>query len=212
MNFDLPTSIYEELHQDDGYRPNIGIVLMNRFGKVLWARRASRDGWQFPQGGIKRNESLEDALFRELYEEVGLADHQVNMLAHTSGWLRYDLPGHYRRRVRPQRRGAPFRGQKQIWCLLALLDDDSEVCLSATRKPEFDKWVWTEWWSAVQQIVDFKRPVYESVWSELNPFLSSYMSFWFPERGGSKSDTETDASDGSRAIHPTTSVKTPSSR
>lgn len=185
MNFDLPTSIYEELREDDGYRPNIGIVLTNRIGKVLWARRASRDGWQFPQGGIKRNESLEDALFRELYEEVGLADHQVDMLAHTSEWLRYDLPRHYRRRAR-QRSGAPFRGQKQIWCLLALLDDDSEVCLSATRNPEFDKWIWTEWRSAVQQIVDFKRPVYESVWSELNPFMSSYVNFWLLEHGRSK--------------------------
>lgn len=196
MNFDLPTSIYEELHQDDGYRPNIGIVLMNRFGKVLWARRSSRDGWQFPQGGIKRNESLEDALFRELYEEVGLVDHQVDMLAHTSDWLRYDLPRNYRRRV-PQRGTTRFRGQKQIWCLLAMLDDDSEVCLSATKKPEFDKWIWADWWFAVQQIVDFKRPVYESVWSELNPTLSSYMKYWFPESGrsGSKPATKPDVSE-----------------
>lgn len=180
MSFNLPTSIYEELHQDDGYRPNIGIVLMNRFGKVLWARRTTRDGWQFPQGGVKRNESLEDALFRELYEEVGLEDHQVSMLAHTSGWLRYDLPRNYLRRAR-RRGNTRFRGQKQIWCLLALMGDDSQVCLSASVKPEFDKWIWTDWWSAVQDIVDFKRPVYESVWLELNPFLSTYMNFWFPE-------------------------------
>lgn len=181
MSFDLPIGIYEELHRDDGYRPNIGIVLMNRFGKVLWARRASRDGWQFPQGGIKRHETLDDALFRELYEEVGLGDHQVDMLAHTSGWLRYDLPNSYLKRAR-QRGNTRFRGQKQIWCLLALLGDDSQVCLSASKKPEFDKWVWADWWFAVQQIVDFKRPVYESVWLELNPFLSSYKNFWFAQR------------------------------
>ncbi|MBS1269099.1 MAG: RNA pyrophosphohydrolase [Gammaproteobacteria bacterium] len=180
MNFNLPHSIYEELRRDDGYRPNIGMILMNCFGKVLWARRASRDGWQFPQGGIERNESFEDALLRELYEEVGLGVHQVNMLAHTLRWMHYDLPGSYLKRAR--RRGdSKFRGQKQIWCLLVLLGDDSQVCLSASKKPEFDKWIWTDWWTAVQQIVDFKRPVYESVWSELNPFLSTYMNFWFPE-------------------------------
>lgn len=181
MSFDLPTSIYEELHWDDGYRPNIGIVLMNRFGKVLWARRTNRDGWQFPQGGIKADETLDEALFRELYEEVGLEDQHVNMLGHTSRWLRYDLPKSYLRRTR-QRGNAKFRGQKQIWCLLALRGDDSQVCLSASRKPEFDKWVWADWWFAVQQIVDFKRPVYESVWMELNPFINGYMNFWLPGR------------------------------
>lgn len=195
MSFDLPASIYEELNRDDGYRPNIGIVLMNRFGKVLWARRATRDGWQFPQGGVKRNESLRDALFRELYEEVGLEDHQVAMLAHTSDWLRYDLPRNYLRRAR-QRGNTRFRGQKQIWCLLALLGDDSQVCLSASVKPEFDKWVWTDWWSAVQEIVDFKRPVYESVWTELNPFLSAYKNFWFPDtRRGAKRASNTNRSE-----------------
>lgn len=182
MSFDLPHSIYEELRRDDGYRPNIGIVLMNRFGKVLWARRAGRDGWQFPQGGIEDHESLEEALFRELYEEVGLEESHVNLLAHTSRWMRYDLPRGYLKRAR-QRGDTKFRGQKQIWCLLALKGDDSKVCLSATKKPEFDMWVWTDWWNAVQQIVDFKRPVYESVWLELNPFLSTYMNFWFPETG-----------------------------
>lgn len=177
MSFDLPNSIYEELVRDDGYRPNIGMILMNRFGKVLWARRASRDGWQFPQGGIKRNESLDGALFRELYEEIGLAGHQVGMLAHTSRWLRYDLPDCYLRRTR-RRGNTSFRGQKQIWCLLALRGDDSDVCLSASTKPEFDRWIWTDWWSAVEQIVDFKRPVYESVWTELNPSVKAHMSFW----------------------------------
>jgi len=170
------------MRRDDGYRPNIGIVLMNRFGKVLWARRAGRDGWQFPQGGVEHHESLEDALFRELYEEVGLQDCHVSLLAHTSRWMRYDLPRNFLRRAR-QRGDRKFRGQKQIWCLLALNGDDSLVSLSATKKPEFDMWVWTDWWSAVQQIVDFKRPVYESVWLELNPLLSSYMNFWLPEAG-----------------------------
>lgn len=176
MPLKLSESIYQELHSDDGYRPNIGIVLGNRHGKVLWARRSRRDGWQFPQGGVRRHETIEQALFRELYEEVGLKDHHVRLLGHTSGWLRYDLPKPYMNRIR-QRKGKKFRGQKQIWCLLEMLGDDSEVCLSTSEKPEFVQWVWADWWTAVEEIVDFKRQVYESVWSELNPLYKSYMNY-----------------------------------
>ena len=64
----------------DGYRPNVGIILCNDRGEVLWARRCGRDGWQFPQGGINRGESPEQALYRELREEVGLAPDAVDAL------------------------------------------------------------------------------------------------------------------------------------
>ena len=54
----------------DGFRPNVGLILTNELGQVLWARRIGQDSWQFPQGGIQRNESPEQALYRELHEEV----------------------------------------------------------------------------------------------------------------------------------------------
>ena len=77
----------------DGFRANVGIVVANDRGQVLWARRVGgRDAWQFPQGGINRGESPEDALYRELFEEVGLAGDAVDLLACTLGWLRYRLP------------------------------------------------------------------------------------------------------------------------
>ena len=82
----------------DGYRPNVGIVLSNDRGQVLWARRVGgQDHWQFPQGGIDSRESVEDALYRELYEEVGLQPGSVEILARTNGWLRYRLPRRMRR-------------------------------------------------------------------------------------------------------------------
>lgn len=56
----------------DGYRPNVGIILTNRDGKLLWARRIRQDAWQFPQGGIRRRETPEQAMYRELAEEIGL--------------------------------------------------------------------------------------------------------------------------------------------
>ena len=55
----------------DGFRPNVGIIVANTCGQVLWARRAGQNAWQFPQGGIKADESPEQALFRELNENHG---------------------------------------------------------------------------------------------------------------------------------------------
>lgn len=153
---------------DDGYRRNVGIILLNRSNQVFWARRSQHDGWQFPQGGVQHDETPEQALYRELYEEVGLTRCQVKIVARTNGWLRYDLPGRYRRRSRS---GKTLRGQKQIWFLLTLLGDESAVCLDVSERPEFDEWMWIDYWSAVDNIIEFKRSVYETALSELEHYL-----------------------------------------
>ena len=77
---------------DDGYRPNVGIVICNRDGQVVWARRYGQHSWQFPQGGINAGETPEQAMYRELYEEVGLSRKDVRILSSTRNWLRYKLP------------------------------------------------------------------------------------------------------------------------
>src|SRR5690554_407736 len=81
----------------DGFRPNVGIILCNGDNQVLWAQRAQHDSWQFPQGGIKSNETPEQAAYRELMEEVGLSPGHVQLLATSRGWLRYRLPKRYLR-------------------------------------------------------------------------------------------------------------------
>jgi putative (di)nucleoside polyphosphate hydrolase len=152
----------------DGYRPNVGIVLSNDRGQVLWARRVGgHDAWQFPQGGINEDESLEDALFRELYEEVGLGSDSVEILARTRGWLRYRLP----RRLRRYNSAPGFKGQKQKWFLLRMLAEDEVVQVDATGKPEFDHWQWVSYWYPIRQVVDFKRDVYRRALTELVPHL-----------------------------------------
>ena len=77
---------------DDGYRPNVGIIVANEQGQVLWAKRIGQEAWQFPQGGIRSAESPEEALYRELKEEIGLDPGHVEVLASTRGWLKYRLP------------------------------------------------------------------------------------------------------------------------
>ncbi len=151
----------------DGYRPNVGIILTNARGEVFWARRCRCDGWQFPQGGIHREETVEQALFRELYEEVGLARSHVEIRGRTRGWLHYDLPPAYRRSTGSRQ----FRGQKQVWFLLRLIGTDADVRLDCSAAPEFDCWRWVDYWSPLDSIVAFKRDVYQSALTELAPLL-----------------------------------------
>ena len=155
-----------------GYRSNVGIVVTNDRGQVLWARRVGgHDAWQFPQGGILRDESPETALYRELYEEVGVRRGSVEIVASTRGWLRYRLPKRYLRHNSRPTSAPRFVGQKQKWFLLRLLGDDSLVNLECSRKPEFDHWSWVSYWYPLTRVVSFKRNVYRRVLREFAPSL-----------------------------------------
>ena len=151
----------------EGYRPNVGIVILNGNNKVLWAKRAAEDAWQFPQGGINEGESLEEAMYRELMEEVGLSPNHVEIIGQTKDWLRYDVPRQWVRRDGYAR----YRGQKQIWFLLKFIGKDSDILLTNSQNPEFDSWRWDDFWSPLQQVVDFKREVYEKALNELSAYL-----------------------------------------
>ena len=151
----------------DGYRPNVGIILCNDRGRLLWARRIGQDAWQFPQGGIRVDETPREALFRELNEELGLRPEHVEVIGNTRGWLRYRLPRRYIR----QNDKPVCIGQKQIWYLLRLLADDGDVCLSVSPRPEFDHWRWVSYWYPVRNVVPFKRRVYARALRELAPLL-----------------------------------------
>ena len=151
----------------EGYRPNVGIILANRRNEVFWGKRIREDFWQFPQGGIDKGETPEQAMFRELHEEVGLKPEHVRIIGRTRDWLRYDVPKHWVRREWRDR----YRGQKQIWFLLRLVGRDSDVRLRAAARPEFDAWRWTTYWIPLDTVIEFKRDVYESALKELSHLL-----------------------------------------
>ena len=151
----------------EGFRPNVGIILLNRKNQVFWGKRIRTHSWQFPQGGIDRGESPEQAMFRELREEVGLLPHHVRIVARTRDWLRYEVPDRF---IRREARGH-YRGQKQIWYLLQLVAGDWELDLRATDHPEFDAWRWNDYWVPLDVVVEFKRGVYEMALTELARFL-----------------------------------------
>lgn len=151
----------------EGFRPNVGIIVCNGDGRVLWARRRAQNAWQFPQGGINGGESPEEAMFRELHEEVGLREPDVRVLACTQGWLRYHLPDRYIR----QRENPRCIGQKQKWFLLKLVSGDDRIDLTVMRRPEFEDWAWVSYWYPLNQVIDFKRNVYLNALKQLAPAL-----------------------------------------
>jgi putative (di)nucleoside polyphosphate hydrolase len=153
----------DKLIDEEGFRPNVGIILANDHGRLLWARRVGQDAWQFPQGGIARGESPEEALYRELQEEIGLTQEAVRVMACTRGWLRYRLP---RRYIRKGQQPLCI-GQKQKWFLLHMLADDDAVRVDLHAKPEFDHWRWVSYWYPLTQVIPFKREVYRSALKEL---------------------------------------------
>ena len=154
---------------ENGFRANVGIILADGAGSVFWARRVGQDAWQFPQGGIRQHESAEEAMYRELNEEVGLSADAVTVVAGTRGWLRYRLPD----RLLRHGSGPLCIGQKQKWFLLHYQGDDAAIQLNSHQKPEFDHWQWVSYWYPVDQVVTFKREVYRRALKELSRAHSS---------------------------------------
>ena len=152
----------------NGYRSNVGIILLNSKNEVFWGKRIKQDSWQFPQGGIKAGESPEQAMYRELTEEVGLFPRHVQIIGRTRDWLRYDVPDQW---IKRDWRGN-YRGQKQIWYLLRLVGRDCDVSLRASVRPEFDAWRWNHYWVELESVVEFKRQVYRQALTELARLIS----------------------------------------
>ena len=153
----------------DGYRKNIGIILCNSKNELLICKRLKEDSWQFPQGGFEENESSESAMFRELFEEIGLQKNDIVILGKTKKWLKYDLPKKYQRKTNNQL----CVGQKQIWFLLRLISNDQSINLRTSKKPEFDAWEWVSEKKPLEIVISFKKNVYVKALNELLPIIKN---------------------------------------
>lgn len=159
-----------KLVDKDGFRANVAMVISNGRGQVLLAKRVGQKAWQFPQGGIDQGESAQQALFRELYEEVGLKSDDVKIVQQCKRWLRYHIP------EKMQRKNVTPRciGQKQRWFFLQLVGDQKKINFNATGHPEFDAWEWVSYWYPINQVISFKQNVYRQALAEFAPINARF--------------------------------------
>tara|TARA_B100001057_G_scaffold105602_1_gene103168 strand:- start:2910 stop:3404 length:495 start_codon:yes stop_codon:yes gene_type:complete len=157
------------------YRPNVGIIIFNRDGKILWCKRKQGDGWQFPQGGIDKGESPLEALYRETYEEVGLKEHQIKIIRENERWIDYDVP---KDRV-PKYfsfKNRRFKGQTQKWFLAEFLGNNEDINLSVHSQIEFSEWTWSSYWHPITGGIEFKRDAYRKALNDLFPYYQDYLN------------------------------------
>tara|TARA_B100000945_G_scaffold303225_1_gene287548 strand:- start:680 stop:1165 length:486 start_codon:yes stop_codon:yes gene_type:complete len=149
--------------KEEGYRLNVGIIVVNNEGEVLLCKRRGMNSWQFPQGGIDKNEDPLEAAKRELYEEVGISSKYIKLIKSSSNWYKYDVPKKSRRKILVSKK---FKGQQQKWFLFKLKEN---IKISFENDPdnEFENFKWVSYWYPLTVIVSFKEAVYRKVLNEL---------------------------------------------
>jgi len=162
---------YQEDWGDPNYRQGVGMILINHENKIFVAQRLDtrEDAWQMPQGGIGKNEELDQAMLRELVEEIGTRN--VEIIAKAKKWYRYDFPDELASRLWAGR----YKGQEQLWYALRFRGEDKEINIH-TYHPEFRTWKWASKDEVMDLIVPFKRELYTKVFDELWPFVERHPS------------------------------------
>ena len=142
------------------YRRGVGIMLLNRAGKVWVGKRIDHpsEAWQMPQGGMDEGEEPWGTALRELEEETGITPNLVELIGEAPERLRYDLPEELQSKFWKGR----FRGQQQNWFLCRFLGDDGDIDI-ATDHPEFDAWKWVDPEQLPELIVPFKKELYRKL-------------------------------------------------
>lgn len=153
-----------------GYRPCVGVMLVNADGRVFVGRRIDNkegDWWQMPQGGVDKGEARRDAALRELAEEVGARPEHVSLIGEMAEPVRYDLPEELMGKLW----GGKYRGQEQTWYLARFTGTDADIDLDAHDPPEFCDWKWAEPETLPDLIVPFKKRVYRAVLEEFRDLI-----------------------------------------
>ncbi len=153
----------------NGFRRNVGMIILNDDNQVFWAKRVRQKAWQFPQGGVDKDESATQAMYRELKEETGLLPEHVELIASTKNWLTYRLP------IKFQRKNDFPRcvGQKQKWFLLRLRVKDDLIDFNSSKKAEFEDFKWVNYWYPIKNVIYFKKSVYKRALKRLAKYLKN---------------------------------------
>jgi len=149
---------------DAYFRANVGALIVEKSKKVLALRRRGvpEETWQLPQGGIGFDEVPAHAVWREVREETGLLEDDIELLDTFDEWLIYELPKEFRN-------SKVGWGQAQRWFLFAAKP-------GAIVKPdgnEFDAYRWFTTADLLDQVVEFRKPVYRRVFLNFARWLET---------------------------------------
>lgn len=151
------------------YRQSIGFMIIDSRKRVLLGKRCWPKNvpyrFQMPQGGIEEGETPEQALWREMYEEVGLLPEQVDLLAETKEWLTYELP---------QKMRTSIDGNKQKWFLLYFKGKDEDFVLTKQKHPEFCGIRWVAPKKVPYLVIPFKKQIYWRILEEFLPIIQAF--------------------------------------
>ena len=153
------------MNEESNYRLNVGLIIVNTYGKVLICKRKNSNQWQFPQGGIDKGESPIEAAKREIFEEVGIKPSKIKVLGKIKDWVKYEIPKELAKKSFKKK---GIVGQKQKWFIFKI---KSEACISFVNDPdnEFDDFAWVSYWRPIALVISFKKEVYRNVLAELLP-------------------------------------------
>ena len=151
----------------DKYRKCVGMMMLNSNKEILVGRRLDHPSgyWQMPQGGIDDNENPEEAVWREMLEEIGT--NKAELIKISNQWINYDIPSET---LKTLPWGQKYIGQTQKWFAFDFLGEDSDINVG-TDNPEFSEWKWSRMDLIVDSIVPFKRNVYSIILEEFKDLL-----------------------------------------
>ncbi len=148
-------------------RIGVGAIVLNKKNKVFVGKRKDNpvNKWQMPQGGVDKNETLIDAMRRELKEETSIKN--IEILKELKDWTEYELPDYLLGKIWKGK----YRGQKQKWFVVRFLGSDEEINVE-TNRPEFIEWQWLDIENLPNVIVHFKKRVYEKLIPEIKSSIN----------------------------------------
>jgi len=151
------------------YRRCVGMMILNNKNNILVGSRLDNPSgyWQMPQGGIDKNEDPEEAVWREMMEEIGT--NNATLIKYSLEWLNYNIPENILKNL-PW--GKKYIGQTQKWFVFRYTGKDSDININ-TENPEFSKWKWIKHESLVENIVPFKKKLYLKILKEFKNIFAN---------------------------------------
>ena len=147
---------------DGKYRKCVGMMILNYNNEILVGRRIDHPSgyWQMPQGGIDDNENPEEAVWREMMEEIGT--NNANLYKTSKQWIKYEIP---KETLDKLPWGKTYVGQMQKWFIFKFSGNENDINVE-TENPEFSEWKWIRHTELIENAVPFKRKVYKTILNE----------------------------------------------